>query len=359
MIRSTCCTSIAGAALLIGFFALAGTAGAEPGSAMQEALGLLPGQEGWGWGEEDEEDKKEGEEEGEGWGGWDEGWGEPGPSPGEEPSGEGETESGWGEGGEEAESGGEAESGWGEEGGESGSGAWAEGGWTDMPAEEGGPREPMERGPSRRPSGKPPRIGIHAWLLGATPVAGQAGAGRQAPAWSEAYGFGFGGGGAASLRLLPCLGVRLGAWYQSLGAQDFEAFGLTNRLSDFAVFGLSLGPRFYFLTGRPVKRWFGPMDGSFRGFTPYIGFDFGLGFSSAVAWEVPAPRWDFWDAGVILVQEFVGGFEVRFADRIGFFLELGFGTTSAPPAASGHASDLNEGGSPTLFRFRLGVLFAF
>lgn len=237
---------------------------------------------------------------------------------------------------------------------------WEGGEWEDPggPGPQPSPVVEIEEGPRR--SGRGPKsVSISAWIVGVTPIGGDAGSGNGAPSWTDAYGFGFGGGAAFSLRILPCLGGRAALYYQSFASKTFTSGGVDNELSDFSYFGLSLGPRFYFLIDRPVDAWFRPDSRPYLGLIPFAGIDFGIGFSSAVTWDVPPPAWDYWESGTILVQEIVVGLEYRFAESIGMEFELGYGTTGAPPAASGVASPMNEAGSPTLFRFRLGLLFAF
>ena len=51
--------------------------------------------------------------------------------------------------------------------------------------------------------------------------------------------------------------------------------------------------------------------------------------------------------------------EYRFAENVGALLELGFPTFSGPPAADGLAKGLNDAGSLSTFRFKVGMLFAF
>ncbi|MHC5037983.1 MAG: hypothetical protein ACYTHM_11770 [Planctomycetota bacterium] len=232
------------------------------------------------------------------------------------------------------------------------------GGWGEAPGEDV-PLPPTEQ-PSR-PSGprKAAGITILAWFLGATPIAGEAGAGTEAPSWADAYGFGFGGGAGGEYRVAPAVGLRLSVDYQSHSGSTFNALGEDNQLSTFSFFGVAFGARFYFLIDRPVDNWFAASKKPIQGFAPFLGFDFGIGFNSAVSWDTPSPEWDYWDGGMIIITEFLGGVEYRFSQSFGAFLELGFPTTSAPAAASGSASPLNEAGSLTAFRFQIGVLVGF
>jgi len=278
----------------------------------------MPGQDDWGWGggekgKDKDKDKDKGTERGSG----------------------GSKGSDWGSGGE-----GEEEPGPGE--------------LERRPA-----LPPEEEGGSPELKGKGTRASLSVWFLGALPLSGEAGSGDGAPGWADAFGFGFGGGAALELRLLPCFGARLSVYYESLPASSFQAFGVDNLLTDFSFVGLSLGPRIYFLLDRPPDLWFGPSDRPYTGLAPFLGYDFGIGFSSAVSWEEPAPPWDYWKSGIILVQEFVLGAEYRLSGAFGAFLELGLATSSGPPAASGVASPLNEAGSLTALRFRVGLLIAF
>ncbi|MCU0722975.1 MAG: hypothetical protein MUC63_05075, partial [Planctomycetes bacterium] len=251
-------------------------------------------------------------------------------------------------------------------GGKGGDGGWgSEGeGWEGdpqkppaHPGEEDGDEE-EDDGFERKP-GKAARMSLTAWFLGAIPLSGEAGSGDQAPGWADAYGFGFGGGAALGYRLLPCLGAQFFLYYQSLPARPFTSLGIDNELSDFKFVGLGIGPRFYVLLDRSVDMWFGPADKPFKGLAFLIGYDFGIGFSSPVAWEAPAPAWDYWEGGVILVQEAVVGLEYRLASAFGVFLEAGLATTSGPKASSGPANPMNEAGSLSALRFRIGLLLAF
>ncbi|MHC4779527.1 MAG: hypothetical protein ACYTFG_13220 [Planctomycetota bacterium] len=285
------------------------TVQAAPGhfEGLAEVLPCLMGQdEGWGW---------EGEEE------------TPEPQPGgEESPSEGGDE--WGEGG----------------------------GWDDSPPPDEGPPPEVERSELR---GKGKKLSLSLWILGAMPIGGEAGSGTDAPGWTDAYGLGFGGGGMFGLRLVPCLDVRLGAYYQSLPSKGFDAVGVENELSSFSMFGVGLGFRFYILMDRPVGQWFGKSSKPYLGPAFFLGFDFGVGFSSAVTWDTPSPSWDYWDAGTLLVQELVLGVDYRFAESIGALLELGFPTSSGPSGADGPADPLNDAGSLSAFRFKMGLLFAF
>jgi hypothetical protein len=218
---------------------------------------------------------------------------------------------------------------------------------------------PEDEVPGSRKPKKPASVSLAAWFQGAIPMSGDAGSGDGAPAWADAYGFGFGGGASLEIRLLPCLGARLFLSYQILPSKPFASLGADNELSDFKFFGLGIGPRFYFLLDRPVDQWFGPAAKPYEGLAPFLGYDFGIGFTSPVAWEAPPPPWDYWEGGTILVQEIVLGAEVRFSGAFGAFLEAGMATTSGPKASSGPASPLNEAGSLTALRFRIGLLLAF
>jgi len=230
-------------------------------------------------------------------------------------------------------------------------------GWAEQKKGTGGAVEVEDTGPIGQ--GKVTKFSISAWFMGVLPVGGEAGAGQEAPLWSDAYGFGFGGGAAGGYRLLPALELRVGLYYQSLGSKTFTALNVDNSLSGFSYLGVSVGGRFYFLMDRKTDQWFGPANKPYEGAAFFLGFDFGFGFSSPVSWDEPAPAWDYWDAGMILVSEFVGGVEYRFSPTMGAVLELGFGSNAAPPAADSVASPLNEAGSMTHFRFRVGILFAF
>jgi hypothetical protein len=209
------------------------------------------------------------------------------------------------------------------------------------------------------PGGKAARLSILVSFLGTNPVSGDAGAGNGSPAWSDAYGTGFGGGAGLEYRLLAALGIRAGAYYQSLSSKTFSALGTDNQLSDFSFFCLSVGGRFYFLSDRPSGEWFAPPRRLFKGMAFFLGLDFGIAFSSAVTWDTPDPQWDYWEGGMIMVQEFIAGGEYRFSPSVGMFLELGLYSTSGPKAASGDAAPLNEAGSLMALRARFGLLFAF
>lgn len=246
---------------------------------------------------------------------------------------------------------------------------WGSEGWGEEPEEEPSEPEPEPWKETRpepvatpgggAPSGPAARLSLSVYGLGAMPMSGDAGAGMEAPAWSDAYGTGMGVGAAGEFRALPALGLRIGLYYQSLTAQEFSAMGAQNQLSDFTYIGFSLGGRFYFLLDRPSDRWFGAFDQVFKGAALFLGFDFGVGMASAVTWDLPAPSWEYWEAGMILVPEFVAGFEYRFSPSVGLTFELGYGTNTAPKAAGGDATPLNEAGSLTALRFRIGLLFAF
>ncbi|MHC4598702.1 MAG: hypothetical protein ACYS47_06830 [Planctomycetota bacterium] len=306
-------TIVSVVALILLFAAPSGTAVAAPPTGVPDLLLCLAaqGEEGWGWEGEDEETPKEEEAD---------------PAKEEGP--------GWGGGGDE---------------------------WGEGPIDEGPPPEEEEiRSPELRGKGK--KLSISLWALGDIPMSGDAGAGTGAPGWADAYGLGIGGGGTFALRLLPCLDVRLGGYYQSFPSKTFKAAGdIDNELSSFTLFGAALGARFFILTDRPTNQWFGQSLRPFLGAAFFVGFDFGIGFSSAVTWEEPAPAWDYWDGGMLIIQELVLGAEYRFAENVGAFLELGMPTISGPAAADGEAKNLglNDAGSLSTLRVKVGMLFAF
>ena len=123
--------------------------------------------------------------------------------------------------------------------------------------------------------------------------------------------------------------------------------------------------KFFFLFDRSAGDWFSfKKDKAQSGFAPFIGYFFGAAFYPTVEWVDPDntvyPRCNYWDGGIILMQNILLGAEYRFSPSMGLFLELGIATFGAPNASSDDtANNVNEAGYMMTFPIRLGLVITF
>ncbi len=281
----------------------------------------------------------------------------------------------WGDEGGGEKGGGEKGGGWGDEGG-GGDEGWGEekggGGESKGGGEEEAPPKSEEEGYL---AGKMKKISISVFFNYSIILSGDAGSATNAPAYDEAFSGGVGGGLGFGLRVMPAIDVALSL---SLAAFSSSAFSrddpttptvdpdeVEHEFSTYMPIAVGLGFKVYFLLDRSVGDWFSfAKNKAQTGFTPYIGYMFAIGFHPGVDWVAPDtvkyPECAYWDAGIILVQNFLFGAEFRFSASVGAMLELQLATYGAPsPSDDATANGVNEAGYMMAFQIRLGLVFAF
>jgi hypothetical protein len=272
---------------------------------------------------------------------------------------EGGEDEGWGE-----DEGGEDE-GWGEDEGED-EGFGEEEKPEDKPEEE----EPAER--EGYIAGKMRKLSLSFYFNLSLPLSGDAGSATNSPTYDEAFSIGFGGGAMFGYRVMPALEISVAATLVLFPAAEFDrqdplapATILTNKFSSYMPISACAGLRLYFLIDRSAGDWFSfKKDKAQTGFTPYIGYLFGIGFHPAVEWVEPDsakyPKCDYWDGGIILIQNLLFGAEVRFSPSMGLMFEGQIATYGAPSASSDPtANNVNEAGYMMAFQIRVGLTMAF
>ncbi|MHC4601459.1 MAG: hypothetical protein ACYS47_20880 [Planctomycetota bacterium] len=175
----------------------------------------------------------------------------------------------------------------------------------------------------RTPAAPRSRVALSLEGLFALALSGNAGSGRAAPAYADAFGIGGGGNVKLGITLSPALALRFDGGGFVLPATRFDALGTENLFSDLRAGHLLAGLDLHIPFASKPSRWFraGPPHG-FTGAAARLSARGGVQYVDGVEWLEPDPTWSFWEPTVRGIAAFGAGLEYRSTSTFGFTLGL-------------------------------------